>query len=197
MPPCASRAAFSLALPEVHRESTELPSISAIVVQNGNAYDEGLDNPFWAPIKDYWKDKSDANAARLRPLVELGATKWQYSEGFRDPERNVSPDAWIVDQAYLDRPGNAAIQLEMLYSYGSNPPRYPAWQAYFREHQPPMLIVWGQNDKIFPAAGAMPYLRDLPKAELHLLDSGHFALEEDGEVIARLMRDFLDRQVRR
>jgi pimeloyl-ACP methyl ester carboxylesterase len=171
--------------------------ISAIVVQNGNAYDEGLDNAFWAPIKDYWNDKSDAKAARLRPLVELEATKWQYSEGFRDPVRNVSPDAWIVDQAYLDRPGNAAIQLEMLYSYGTNPPRYPAWQAYFRKHQPPMLIVWGQNDKIFPAAGAMPYLRDLPKAELHLLDTGHFALEEDGEVIARLMRDFLDRQVRR
>jgi pimeloyl-ACP methyl ester carboxylesterase len=171
--------------------------ISAIVVQNGNAYDEGLDNAFWAPIKDYWNDKSDAKAARLRPLVELEATKWQYSEGFRDPVRNVSPDAWIVDQAYLDRPGNAAIQLEMLYSYGTNPPRYPAWQAYFRKHQPPMLIVWGQNDKIFPAAGAMPYLRDLPKAELHLLDTGHFALEEDGEVIARLRRDFLDRQVRR
>jgi pimeloyl-ACP methyl ester carboxylesterase len=171
--------------------------ISAIVVQNGNAYDEGLDNAFWAPIKDYWKDKSDANAARLRPLVELDATKWQYSEGFRDPERNVSPDAWIVDQAYLDRPGNAAIQLETLYSYGTNPPRYPGWQAYFREHQPPMLIVWGQNDKIFPAAGATPYLRDLPKAELHLLDTGHFALEEDGEVIARLMRDFLDRHLTR
>lgn len=171
--------------------------ISAIVVQNGNAYDEGLDNPFWAPIKDYWKDKSEANAARLRPLVQLEATKWQYSEGFRDPERNVSPDAWMMDQAYLDRPGNGAIQLALLYSYGSNPPKYPAWQEYFRQHRPPMLIVWGQNDKIFPAAGATPYLRDLPDAELHLLDTGHFALEEDGAEIARLMGDFLDRKVSR
>ncbi|MFK3740694.1 alpha/beta fold hydrolase [Massilia sp. TN1-12] len=171
--------------------------ISAIVVQNGNAYDEGLDNDFWVPIKAYWKDKSEANAARLRPLTELAATRWQYAEGFRDPATNVSPDAWVVDQAYLDRPGNQAIQLEMFYSYGTNPPRYPAWQEYFRTHQPPMLIAWGKNDKIFPAAGAMPYLRDLPQAELHLLDTGHFALEEDGEQIAGLMRDFLGRHLAR
>nr|WP_314547166.1 alpha/beta hydrolase [uncultured Massilia sp.] len=171
--------------------------ISAIVVQNGNAYDEGLDNDFWAPIKAYWKDKSEANAARLRPLTEIAATRWQYSEGFRDPAANVSPDAWVIDQAYMDRPGNQAIQLEMLYSYGTNPPRYPAWQEYFRTHQPPMLIAWGKNDKIFPAEGATPYLRDLPQAELHLLDTGHFALEEDGETIAGLMRDFLGRHLGR
>lgn len=170
--------------------------VTAIVVQNGNAYDEGLDNAFWEPIKAYWSDKSAANAAKLAPLVELTATKWQYLEGARDPQ-HVSPDAWTVDQAYLDRPGNAAIQLEMLYSYGTNPPHYPAWQAYFRKHQPPMLIVWGKNDKIFPPAGAHPYLRDLPKAELHLLDTGHFALEEDSATIGALMRDFLGRSVRR
>jgi len=171
--------------------------ISAIVVQNGNAYIEGIDNPFWAPVKEYWKDKSEANAAKLRPILELDATKWQYTEGFRDPSAHVSPDTWIIDQAYLDRAGNKAIQLEMFYSYGSNPPRYPEWQAYFRKYQPPMLIVWGKNDKIFPAAGATPYLRDLPKAELHLLDTGHFALEEDGEIIAGLMHNFLDRNVKR
>jgi pimeloyl-ACP methyl ester carboxylesterase len=171
--------------------------ISAIVVQNGNAYDEGLDNDFWVPIKAYWKDKSEANAAKLAHLVTLEATKWQYSEGFRDPAANVSPDAWMMDQAYLDRPGNSAVQLEMLYSYGTNPPRYPEWQAYFRKHQPPMLIAWGKNDKIFPAEGAHPYLRDLPEVELHLLDTGHFALEEDGEKIAGLMLDFLDRKVQR
>lgn len=171
--------------------------ISAIVVQNGNAYDEGLDNEFWAPIKAYWKDKSEANAAKLRPLTELAATRWQYSEGFRDPATNVSPDAWIIDQAYMDRPGNQAIQLEMFYSYGTNPPRYPAWQEYFRTHQPPMLIAWGKNDKIFPAEGATPYLRDLPQTELHLLDTGHFALEEDGERIAGMMRDFLGRHLGR
>ncbi|TXG02088.1 alpha/beta fold hydrolase [Massilia arenae] len=171
--------------------------ISAIVVQNGNAYDEGLDNPFWVPAKAYWKDKSEANAAKLRPLFEFDATRWQYSEGYRDPASHVSPDSAVIDQAYMDRPGNKAIQLEMFYSYGTNPPLYPGWQAYFRKHQPPMLIVWGKNDKIFPVEGASPYLRDLPKAELHLFDTGHFALEEDGEQIARLMRDFLGRTVKR
>jgi pimeloyl-ACP methyl ester carboxylesterase len=171
-------------------------TITAIVVQNGNAYDEGLDNPFWQPLKDFWKDKSETNAAKLRPVFEIGATKWQYTEGFRDAAAHVSPDAWMLDQAYLDRPGNKEIQLELFYSYGTNPGHYPEWQAYFRKYQPPMLIVWGKNDKIFPAAGATPYLRDLPKAELHLLDTGHFALEEDGDEIARLMRDFLGRKVR-
>lgn len=168
--------------------------ISAIVVQNGNAYNEGIDNPFWDPIKAFWKNKTEANAAKLRPVLELNATKWQYTEGFRDPS-HVSPDTWILDQAYMDRPGNKDIQIELFYSYGTNPPLYPAWQAYFRKHQPPMLIVWGKNDKIFPAAGATPYLRDLPNAELHLLDTGHFALEEDGEEIGNLMHNFLDRKV--
>lgn len=167
--------------------------ITAIVVQNGNAYEEGIDNAFWAPVKAYWADRSDANAAQLVPLFKQAATRWQYSEGVRNPEL-VSPDAWMLDQAYLDRPGNNAIQLALLYSYGSNPARYPAWQAYFRAHQPPMLIAWGKNDKIFPAEGATPYLRDLPQAELHLLDTGHFALEEEGPHIAALMRAFLDRQ---
>lgn len=170
--------------------------ISAIVVQNGNAYDEGLDNEFWIPAKAYWKDKNEANAAKLRPLFEFDATRWQYSEGYRDPT-HVSPDSAVLDQAYMDRPGNKAIQLEMFYSYGSNPPLYPGWQAYFRKHQPPMLIVWGKGDKIFPAEGAAPYLRDLPKAEVHLLDTGHFALEEEGAEIARLMRDFFGRTVKR
>jgi pimeloyl-ACP methyl ester carboxylesterase len=96
----------------------------------------------------------------------------------------------------MDRPGNKDIQLELFYSYGSNRARYPEWQAYFRKHQPPMLITWGRNDKIFPAAGATPYLRDLPKAELHWLDTGHFALEEDGEKIGKLMRAFLARSVK-
>lgn len=171
--------------------------ITAIIVQNGNAYNEGIDNEFWAPLKAFWKDKSEDNGAKLRPFFEIAATKWQYSEGFRDPATNVSPDAWVIDQAYMDRPGNKDIQLELFYSYGTNPPHYPEWQAYFRKYQPPMLIVWGKNDKIFPAAGATPYLRDLPKAELHLLNTGHFALEEDGDEIARLIRDFLGRKVKR
>jgi pimeloyl-ACP methyl ester carboxylesterase len=169
--------------------------VTAIVVQNGNAYNEGIDNEFWVPAKAFWADKSEANGAKLRPLFELPATKWQYTEGVRDVQR-ISPDAWTVDQAYMDRPGNKDIQLEMFYSYGSNPGHYPEWQAYFRKHQPPMLIVWGKNDKIFPPAGAHPYLRDLPKAELHLLDTGHFALEEDSAAIGGLMRAFLARTVK-
>lgn len=171
--------------------------ITAIVVQNGNAYNEGIDNPFWEPIKAFWKNKTEANAAKLRPVLEMSATKWQYTEGFRDPAKHVSPDTWVIDQAYLDRLGNKDIQIEMFYSYGTNPPLYRAWQAYFRKHQPPMLIVWGKNDKIFPTAGATPYLRDLPDAELHLFETGHFALEEDGEEIGQLMHDFLDRKVKR
>jgi pimeloyl-ACP methyl ester carboxylesterase len=169
--------------------------VTAIVVQNGNAYDEGLANEFWAPVKVYWGAKTEANAAKLRPLLELSGTKWQYTEGIRDVQ-HISPDAWTVDQAYLDRPGNKDIQIEMFYSYGTNPGHYPEWQAYFRKHQPPMLIAWGKNDKIFPAAGAHPYLRDLPKAELHLLDTGHFALEEDSAEIGKLMRDFLGRTLK-
>jgi pimeloyl-ACP methyl ester carboxylesterase len=171
--------------------------ISAIVVQNGNAYAEGIDDPFWAPLKAYWADKSEANAAKLRPLFEADVTRWQYTEGFRNPALHVSPDTWVLDQAYMDRPGNKAIQLELLHSYGTNPPLYSDWQAYFRKYQPPMLIVWGKNDKTFRVAGASAYLRDLPKAELHLLDTGHFALEEDGDEIVRLMRDFLKRKVKR
>lgn len=176
--------------------SSHPEKISAIVVQNGNAYVEGIDNPFWDPVKAFWKDKSEANAAKVRPVLELNATKWQYTEGFRDPVAHLSPDTWMLDQAYLDRPGNKDIQMELFYSYGTNPPLYPKWQEYFRQYQPPMLIVWGKNDKIFPGEGATPYLRDLPKAELHLLDTGHFALEEDGDLIAKLMHDFLDRKVK-
>jgi len=169
--------------------------ISAIVVQNGNAYHEGIANDFWVPLKAWWADRSEANVAPLRRALEADGTRWQYTDGARDASR-LSPDAWTLDQAYLDRPGNKDIQLALFHSYGSNPGHYAEWQAYFRKHQPPMLIVWGKNDKIFPPAGAHAYLRDLPKAELHLLDTGHFALEEDSATIAALMRRFLAREVR-
>lgn len=169
--------------------------IIALVVQNGNAYDEGLDNAFWAPVKEYWQeptnqDKRDA----LRKLLTYDATKWQYTVGVKDLEL-VSPDGAAHDQFLLDRPGNDEIQLDLFLSYGSNPPLYPKWQEYFRKRQPPMLIAWGKNDPIFPAAGAEPYKRDLKTLEFHLLDAGHFALESNGDEIATLMRDFLDRHV--
>jgi pimeloyl-ACP methyl ester carboxylesterase len=168
--------------------------IQSLIVQNGNAYEEGLDNDFWKPFRPYWKDKASANVATLRGLLDLSATQWQYHTGVRDLE-SISPDGWSHDQAGLDRPGNKDIQLELFYSYGSNPPLYPAWQQYFRDHQPPMLIVWGKNDQIFPAAGAEPYKRDLKNLEVHLLNTGHFALEEDGALIANLIRNFLERTV--
>jgi len=164
--------------------------VDALLIQNGNAYDEGL-REFWDPIKAYWKDKTPENRDALRSLLTIDATKWQYTHGTRNPE-SVSPDNWNVDQRFLDREGNQEIQLAMFYDYGSNPPLYPEWQAYLREHQPKTLITWGKNDPIFPAEGAHPYARDLKNAELHLLDTGHFALEEDGALISSLIRAFLD-----
>ena len=168
--------------------------VESLIVQNGNAYEEGL-REFWEPIKAFWKERSKENADVLRKKVlTIEATKWQYTNGVRNPER-IAPDNWFHDQYLLERPGNTKIQLQLFYDYGSNPPLYPKWQAYFREHQPPTLIVWGKNDFIFPAEGATPYERDLKDVEMHLLDTGHFALEEDGELIAGLMRDFLEKYV--
>ena len=177
-----------------YRLATKYPErVDTLIVQNGNAYEEGL-LEFWDPIKAYWKNKTSENADALRGLLTLDATKWQYTHGIRNQEV-ISPDNWNMDQSLLDRPGNQEIQLAMFYDYGSNPPLYPEWQAYFREHQPPTLVVWGQNDPIFPAEGAHPYKRDLKNLEFHLLDTGHFALEEDGAVIAQLIRDFLERNL--
>jgi pimeloyl-ACP methyl ester carboxylesterase len=163
--------------------------VEALIVQNGNAYEEGL-REFWVPLKAYWKAKTPENEVALRKFLTIEATRWQYTHGVRNVEA-ISPDTWNLDQRFLDRPGNAEIQLALFHSYGSNPPLYPEWQAYFRKHQPPTLIVWGKNDAIFPAEGAYPYRRDLKNVELHLLDTGHFALEEDGGVIAGHIRRFL------
>jgi pimeloyl-ACP methyl ester carboxylesterase len=169
--------------------------VTAIVVQNGNAYDEGLDTDFWKPLKAYWQSPTSLEKRNaLRAFLNVEATRWQYTHGVPHPEF-VSPDGWTTDQYLLDRKDNDEIQLDLFLSYGSNPPLYPKWQEYFRKYQPPMLIVWGANDQIFPAAGAEPYKRDLNAIEFHLLDAGHFALESDGDLIAGLMRDFLSRHV--
>ncbi len=190
--------------------------IESLIIQNGNAYAEGIDNNFWEPIKAYWKDRGAINQGldndwwknvkaaykqpamsnedALRFVLTLGATKWQYTNGVKNIE-SVSPDTWGHVQPLLDREGNQEIQLQMFYSYGSNPPLYPAWQEYLRRNQPPTLIVWGKNDEVFPAAGAEPYKRDLRDLEYHLIDTGHFALETHGQEIADLMRDFLNRKV--
>jgi pimeloyl-ACP methyl ester carboxylesterase len=171
--------------------------ITAIVAQNGNAYDEGLDNDFWTPIKAYWREPaSKERREALRPFLTYDATRWQYTVGVSHPEL-VSPDGPAHDQFLLDRLGNDEIQLDLFLSYGSNPTLYPKWQAYFRTHQPPVLVAWGKNDPIFPPAGAERYRRDLRTVEFHLLDAGHFALETHGDEIARLMRDFLGKHVGR
>ncbi|WP_375506899.1 alpha/beta fold hydrolase [uncultured Nostoc sp.] len=167
--------------------------VQSLIVQNGNAYEEGL-REFWEPIKAYWQERSPENAEKLKYLVTLEATKWQYTNGVRNLEA-ISPDTWTIDQHFLDRPGNGEIQLALLYSYGTNPPLYPQWQEYFRQYQPPTLIVWGKNDYIFPADGVYPYQRDLKDVEFHLLDTGHFALEEDGDAIADHIHRFLTTHV--
>ena len=169
--------------------------IQAIITQNGNAYNEGL-SPFWDEnLRPYWKEKTPATEAKVRGLLGLDATKFQYSAGFRDTNR-VSPDAWTFDQMTLDRPGNQAIQLALFYDYQNNVAQYNAWHATLRQYQPPVLAVWGKNDPIFPAAGALAFQQDVPKVEIHLLDTGHFALEEDGDVIANYVLTFLRQHVK-
>jgi pimeloyl-ACP methyl ester carboxylesterase len=154
----------------------------------------GIHKDFWKPIKVYWNNRTKEQGNKLRSLLTLDATKWQYTHGVRNVDA-ISPDTWGHVQPLLDRPGNQEIQLALFYSYGSNPPLYSKWQAYLRKHQPHTLIVWGKNDAIFPADGAHPYKRDLKNLEFHLLDTGHFALEEDGTKIAVLIRNFLGKQL--
>ena len=163
--------------------------VESLIVQNGNAYDEGLKD-FWVPIKKYWNDYTVENGKPLEGFHAPDGLKWQYTHGVRNVE-SISPDNWNIDLIHLTRPENNEIQLAMFYSYRTNVPLYPSWQQYFRDHQPPMLIVWGKNDYIFPADGAHPYKKDLKNVDFNLLDTGHFALEEDGELIAVHIDDFL------
>jgi pimeloyl-ACP methyl ester carboxylesterase len=164
-------------------------SVESLIIQNGNAYNEGL-REFWDPLKAFWMHRTPENEAALRKLLTPEATKWQYITGVRDPEA-ISPDGWNMDTFFMNRPGNDRIQLELFHSYGTNPPQYPRWQGYFREYQPPTLIVWGKNDLIFPVEGAYPYKRDLKDIDFNLLDTGHFALEDHCDVIAGHIRRFL------
>jgi pimeloyl-ACP methyl ester carboxylesterase len=167
--------------------------VQSLIVQNANAHSEGL-REFWDPFRAYWKDRTRQTAKPLEGFLVVDATKWQYTHGVRNTEA-ISPGTWAVDQYQLDRPGNKDIQLQLFYDYGSNPPLYSEWQAYFREHQPPALIVWGRKDDIFPAEGAHPDKRDLETLEFHLLDTGHFAPEADGGVIAERIGAFVTRHV--
>jgi pimeloyl-ACP methyl ester carboxylesterase len=165
--------------------------ITAIISQNGNAYEEGLSDG-WTPVRAYWQDPSEANRTALRVFLSPETTVWQYTHGVGDTSL-ISPDGYSLDNFYLARPGADEVQLDLFGDYKSNVALYPEFQAYFRKHRPPLLAVWGKNDPFFLPAGAQAFKRDNPRAEIHLLDAGHFALESRGLEIATIIRDFLAR----
>lgn len=167
--------------------------VTALIVQNGNAYEEGMQD-FWAPTRALWADNSEANRNAMLPFFTSESTRFQYTAGVRD-ETRIDPAAYLYDQLFLDRPGNAAIQFEIIYDYRTNLALFPEIHAWFRASRPPALILWGRYDPIFAVDGAQAFLRDLPHAELHLLDTGHFALEDKADEMVPLMRDFLGRHL--
>ena len=164
--------------------------IDLLVVQNANAYEEGLPDSFWTPARALWADPSAENRETIRSAaMSDAALEWNYLHGVNDPAR-VDPDNWLLQSALLSRPGNKDAMLDLIYDYRTNPARYPQWQQNLRTHQPPTLVTWGRNDEIFPEAGAHPYRNDLPDAEIIILDTGHFALEDHADVIAQHIADF-------
>jgi pimeloyl-ACP methyl ester carboxylesterase len=166
--------------------------VTAIVSQNGNAYEEGLGDA-WDPIRRYWATPSAENREALRRAVlTLEGTRWQYTHGVANPEM-VAPESYTLDQALLERPGNTEIQLDLFLDYASNLKLYPKFQAYFREFKPPLLAIWGKNDPFFIPAGAEAYRRDNPNATVKILDTGHFALETHVEEIAEATHEVLGR----
>jgi pimeloyl-ACP methyl ester carboxylesterase len=169
--------------------------VTAIISQNGNAYEEGLSEG-WNPIQKYWKDPSAENRAALREFLKPEATKWQYTFGVTD-ESQVAPEAYTLDAALLRRPGNDEIQLDLFLDYASNVALYPKFQEYLRTRKPAVLAVWGKNDPFFLPPGAEAYRRDVPGAEVHFLDTGHFALETHAPEIGARIVEFLDRKLKR
>jgi pimeloyl-ACP methyl ester carboxylesterase len=184
---------FDFGSPVGFRLATRHPErVQALVLQNGNAYEEGL-GPGMQALKPYWQDRV-ANEAGIRGFLQLGVTRSQYLDGVADAT-TVNPDLWELDQRYLELPGRDQVMLDLLFDYQNNVKLYPRWQEYLRANQPPALLPWGKNDQFFPPDGAHAYLRDLPDAELHLLDTGHFATATHHDELAELIADFLDRRV--
>jgi pimeloyl-ACP methyl ester carboxylesterase len=185
---------FDYGAPTGFRLAVKHPErITAIISQNGNAYEEGLSDG-WNPIRAYWHDASQSNRDALRAFLTPESTVWQYTHGV--PDRSmVSPDGYALDNCYLGRPGTAEVQLDLFGDYKSNVALYPTFQRYFRTHRPPLLAIWGRNDPFFLPAGAEAYRRDIPDAEVRFLDTSHFALETHSAEIAAAMRDFLDRVI--
>jgi pimeloyl-ACP methyl ester carboxylesterase len=167
--------------------------VTAIISQNGNAYEEGLSSA-WDPIQTYWREPTNEHRTALRSLLTLEGTKWQYLHGVPG-ESLMAPESWTLDAALLSRPGVDEIQLDLFLDYASNVALYPKFHEYFAKYQPPFLAVWGRNDPFFLPAGAEAYRRDNPRAEVHLLDTGHFALETHAAEIAACMNEFLKRSL--
>jgi pimeloyl-ACP methyl ester carboxylesterase len=163
--------------------------ITAIISQNGNAYEEGLSDG-WNPIRAYWQDASPANRETLRAFLKPETTIWQYTHGVPDTTK-VSPDGYSLDNFYLSRPGADEVQLDLFGDYKSNVALYPSFQNYFRTHRPPLLAIWGKHDPFFLPAGAEAFKRDIPAAIVRFLDTGHFALETHAQEVAAAIRDFL------
>jgi pimeloyl-ACP methyl ester carboxylesterase len=183
---------FDYGAPTGFRLATQHPErITAIISQNGNAYEEGLSEG-WNPIRAYWQDPSEQNRHALRPFLAPETTRWQYTHGVSD-ETSVSPDGIALDNFYLARPGADEIQLDLFGDYKSNVALYPAFQEYFRKHQPRLLAVWGKNDPFFVPPGAQAFKRDIPAADIRFFDTGHFALETHAEEIASAIGEFLAR----
>ena len=181
---------FDYGAPTGFRLAVKHPDrITAIISQNGNAYEEGLSNG-WNPIRAYWEDASPANREALRAFLKPEMTIWQYTHGVPDATA-VSPDGYSLDNFYLARPGAHDLQLDLFGDYKSNVALYPAFQKYFRTHKPAFLAVWGRNDPFFLPAGAEAFRRDIPDAVVRFFDTGHFALETHAAEIAAVMRDFL------
>ena len=183
---------FDYGAPTGFRLAVKHPDrITAIISQNGNAYEEGLSDG-WNPIRAYWQDPSDANREALRAFLTPETTIWQYTHGVPDPTM-VSPDGYSLDNFYLARPGVAELQLDLFGDYKSNVAMYPAFQQYLRTHKPPLLAVWGKNDPFFLPPGAEAFKRDIPDAIVRFLDTGHFALETHAADVATAIRNFLAR----
>ncbi|HEY9005006.1 alpha/beta fold hydrolase [Ohtaekwangia sp.] len=167
--------------------------IQSLIIQNANAYEDGL-GPALEDGKRFWANRNEETEKAMRWILSLDGTKLQYLDGTENPEK-ISPDAYHYDQYFLERPGNKEIQLDLLYDYQNNIKLYPVWQKYLRDHQPPALITWGKNDALFTGSGALAYKKDLPNAEVHLLNTGHFALEEYHTEIAAHIDTFLKKVI--
>lgn len=172
------------------RIATKHPErVTAIINQNGNAYEQGL-GPAWKDVKAFWANRNQETEKVLLPVFSIEGLKWQYTHGTRNPE-NVNPDTWHLDYLRMSRPNAHKVNLDLFYDYQNNLKLYPKWQKYLRDHQPPLLIVWGKNDAFFPESGAEAFKKDVKNIDYNIYDTGHFALEEEGEAIIKKIRNFM------